>query len=116
MKKYIQGELVDFTVQLLKKDEDGVSRPFDLTGNTEITMTWKASTSVIKKNRVAAVVGVVVLGALTEGKIKGTLLPADTDTQPKTAAGLIEIAVTLSPTDIKKFQVKSAFAVEEKAG
>jgi hypothetical protein len=116
MKKYVQGESVDFTVQLLKKDEDEVSRPFDLTGNTEISMIWKASTSVIKKNRVAATVGVVILGASTEGKIKGTLLPADTETQPKNAAGLIEIVVTFSATDIKKFQVKGAFAVEEKAG
>lgn len=115
MKKYVQGSKQDFTIQLLEKDEDGVSRPFDLTGNTEITMKWKAGTSLLTKNRVAASVGVIVLGADAEGKIKGTLLPADTDTQPKNAAGLIEISVVFSPTDIARFQIKSAFSVEEKA-
>lgn len=116
MLKYIQGEKKEFTIQLLKKDDQGVSRPFDLTSNTEITVVWKAGTSVIKKNRVAATTGVVVVGASVEGKIKATLLPADTETQPKSASGLIEIAVTFSATDIKKFQVKGAFSVEEKAG
>ena len=113
MKKYIQGAKAEFTIQLLVKDSNGVSRPFDLTGNTEITMKWKTGTTIITKNKVASPIGVEVLGAVTEGKIKGTLLPADTLTQSQTGAGLIEIAVSFSATDIKKFQIKNGFAVDD---
>lgn len=116
MKKYVQGSKVDFTIQLLVKDRDGVSRPFDLTGNTEISVNFKAVSSLITKNRVAATIGVVVLGLDTEGKIKATLLPADTLTQPKASNGVVEIVVTFSATDKKKFQIPAAFEVVEKVG
>lgn len=113
-KRYVQGEKVEFIAQLAVRDRFGLVRPYDLTGNSEITMIWKAATSVLKKNRVAATVGVVVIGALTEGKIKGTLLSADTDAQPKISNGLIEVDVKFG-SEFDKFQVKNAFIVDEKA-
>jgi len=114
MKKYVQGSKVDFTVQLATVT-NGISKAFDLTGNVEITMTWKLGSSILTKNRVAATVGVIVLGAATDGKVKGTLLPADTLTQTKGTAGLLEIKVDFGSNVVKVFQIKNAFAVDEKA-
>lgn len=115
MKKYIQGEKVKFSIQLGTKDKNEVFKALDLTGNTEIQVVFKTGSTVIKKNRVASPVGVVVLGALTEGKIEATLTAAETETQPKTADGLIEIVVTYPSSDIKKFQIAKAFSVALKA-
>lgn len=114
MKKYIQGERVSFTIQLAIKDSDGIIRPFPLTGNTEIVMLWESSAGVVRKNRVAATTGVVVVGADADGKVKGTLEVADTDAQAKTTAGNIEITVTKGVGDVTKFKLKNAFQVDEK--
>lgn len=116
MKTIIQGEKETFTIQLAVKDaETEVIRPYDLTGNTEITVHFKVGTSLTTKNRVAATVGVVILGADIDGKIKGTLEASDTALMPKSGTGFIEIKVNKGSGEIKKFRIEQAFQMQETA-
>lgn len=113
MKKVIQGEKSEFIVSLGVKDSSGVVRSFSLVGNIEISMKWKHASGFIQKNRVGATIGVVVVGADADGKIKGTLLATDTAAMPKTGAGLLEIVVDKGSGVVTKFQISSAFQVVE---
>ena len=113
MIKIIQGEKKEFIIQLGVKDLTEVVRPFDLTDNTEITVKWKHSGGVITRNRVASVIGVTVIGNESNGKISAVLYPAETDALPKTSSGLLEISVSFSATEVKKFQVPAAFEIVE---
>lgn len=116
MKTIIQGEKSVFTVRLTTKEAGSeISLPYDLTGNTEITMHWKVGTKLKTKNRVATTVGVVVLGDARDGKIQGTLLVADTADMPKTGTGLVEIKVDFGSGNVKKFIVENAFTMKETA-
>lgn len=114
MKKFIQGEKVELTIQLAVKDAAGVIRPFDLTSNTEISACFELGSTRIQKNRVASPVGVVVVGVATDGKIKATLTATETDTFAKGSSGLLEITVDKGSGNITKFQIKNAFQVEKK--
>ena len=111
MREIVQGEREIFVIQLGQKDSGGVVRPFDLTGNTEISVCWKAESTIVQKNRVAATIGVIVVGADTDGKIQGTLEVADTDSFPQTSNGSIEIIVTKAGGDVTKWQIDNAFQV-----
>lgn len=116
MKKLVQGEKAEFTFQLATKSKAGLVKPFDLSTNTEITVRFRAGSTTLAKNRVANPVGVVVLGFDADGKIQATLAVADTDAMPKTTSGLVEVVVTKPGGDVRKFQLKNAFQVDEKLG
>jgi len=110
MKKIVQGEKKVFTINLTEIDENDVSTKFDLTGNEEITVCFNVRSTTVVKNRVAATIGVVVVGAETDGKIQATLLVADTKLLD-TGKGDVEIVVTKPSNDISIFQQENGFEI-----
>lgn len=110
MKKIIQGEKKIFTIRLTVKDDDGISKAFNLETNTEITVCFKTRSTTVIKNRVAVTVGVIVVGAEKDGKIQATLEVTDINTLDVTK-GDIEIVVTKPSNDITKFQIINGFEI-----
>jgi len=104
----IQGEKQSFTINL--KQPSG--SPFDLTGFTEITVCFKAGSTVVQKLESLAEVSVV--GADTLGTITVDLAIADSDSFSPTGEGHIEVHVAFSASDVRKTQILNAFQVTAK--
>jgi hypothetical protein len=111
MIKFTQGEKQEFNI-FLKTNTNGITEPLDLTTATEIKVCFKAESTVVTK--LLSLAEVSIVGSATLGKITIDLLPADTDTMPKTSNGSIEVVITFSATDVKKVIQTQAFMVEQK--
>lgn len=113
MKVIIQGEKEVLTAQCARKDVNGVVRPFDLTGNTEITATLKLGSTTLKKYRVGSPVGVTISGLATDGKVLVEVTATESEAFSKGTGGILEVKVDKGSGDITKFQLKNAFQVDE---
>ena len=109
MIEIIQGEKQPITIDLVSSVS---GKRVDLTGNIEITVCYKAETTIVAKKKTLA--EVVVVGDPADGQITAHLLPADTDTFPATQSGHIEVIVDYDNDDIRKSQILDAFRVTEK--
>ena len=107
MIKIIQGEQQPFTIDL-KSAETG--KPFDLTGYSEITVCFKAGSSLVSKDTSS---GVSVVGDPMLGQISGTLEVADTSSLTSTASGSIEVTIDFGGGNIKKTQILNEFSVSQ---
>lgn len=103
MKQVIQGESETFTINLGVRGSDGITRPFDLTGQTSIRMCFKHSGGVIEKTA-------SVVGAESDGKVTSTLSTADTAVMVASDSGTIETEV-VQPSATTKFRSENAFQV-----
>lgn len=113
VREVIQGEQETFVFTLTTKDKNtGITSPYDLTGNTEISCCFKVSSTVAQVNRVAAPAQVTELD-LTGGKIQAVLETADTDGLPQ-GIGSVEITVTKAGGVVKKWRIDDLFQVKEK--
>lgn len=113
MRIIIQGEKEVLRVQVARKSANGVVRPFDLTGNTEITASLKLGSTTVKKYKVGSPVGVTVVGPDTDGLLDIELTSTESETFAKGTGGIFEIKVEKTTGDITKFQLKNAFQVDE---
>lgn len=113
MKIIIQGEKEVLTAQCARQDANKVVRPFDLTGNVEITATLKLGSTILRKYRVASPVGVTISGDATDGKILIEVTATESATFAKGTGGILEVKVDKGSGDITKFQLAKAFQVDE---
>lgn len=115
MRTIVQGEKETFTINLTEKESlsDGtiLTKPFDLTGFTEIEVCFKVDTIKVSKKQTAA--EVAVIGADTDGKIQTSLEIANTDSF-QVGDGSIEIVITKAAGDVTKFQILNSFQIAAK--
>ncbi len=109
MLKIIQNERQPFTINLVSESNNGL--PFDLTGYSEITVCFKAGTTVTTLTETGARITVVEAKI---GQISGALTQAETDAMSVVTSGLIEIAVDFGGGDVRKTQIVNSFSVTAK--
>lgn len=115
MRTVIQGEKEVFTINLTETETLGdgtkVTKPFDLTGNTEIEVCFQVSPSKISKTLTGAEVSVI--GVDTDGKVQTAMEVADSDAFA-VGDGNIEVVVTKGVGEVTKFQILNSFQIAAK--
>lgn len=115
MRTIIQGEKETFTINLTEKESlsDGtiLTKPFDLTGFTEIEVCFKVGTTIKSKKLTLAEVSVI--GLDTDGKIQVALEVADSNGFG-VGQGSIEVVITKAVGDVTKFQILNSFQIVQK--
>jgi hypothetical protein len=114
MKEVVQGAKGTIDISLGTKGNDGVTRPFDLTGHTATTpkICWKAGVIKIEKELTDS--NVSIIGADTAGQIQGILTPTETATFPEGEIGDVEIIVDKGGTEVTVFQLLASWRVIKK--
>ena len=108
MLNIIQNERKPFSITITSKK---TGLPLNLTGNSDITVCFKAGVSLttLTKTGVRITVDNAVLG-----QISGALTQAETDAMSAVNSGDIEIAVDYGSGDVQKSQKFNAFSVTAK--
>lgn len=103
----IQGEKQTFNIDLTSKK---TGKPFDLTGNTEIEVCFKAGETVISKKK--TLTEVTVVGDAQLGQISTDLSTTDSATLPVVSNGLIVVSIDFGGGLVKKAIFECAFTVK----
>jgi len=104
----VQGEKQRFLIDLISKK---TGKPFDLTGNDEIEVCFKAGTTILKKLRTAT--DVTVIGSPLLGQIEAFILKDESPTFAPAEDGLTVTTVTFPGDDVKIAIEIDAFRVVE---
>lgn len=100
----IQGEQQPYKIDLTSKK---TGLPFDLTGNVEIEVCFKAGSTIIIKKKT---LGEVIVDSLILGQISGNLEVSDTNSMTPLTDGAIEVSTifALSVAQISNIDVTGA--------
>jgi len=106
MIEVIQGERQRFLIDLASKK---TKKPFDLTGNDDIEVCFKAGTTLIVKKR--TLTEVTIIGDPLLGQIEVFLTKDETPTLPPVTDGITVTTILFPGDDVKKAIELDAFMV-----